>query len=123
MSRSYKHTPIIQDQNNKHFGKKYANKVVRQHNKKEIYKAIQSDFEINDFINSGKSYKQLYETYNVCDFKFYKTKENAVCQYESYLKTVCNGGAWSHYVKSILEKYLTLEDYLLLSWAKDYYRK
>lgn len=123
MSRSYKHTPIVQDQSGRHFGKKYANKVVRQHNKKEIYKAIQSDFEINNFVNSGKSYKQLYETYNVCDFKFYQTKENAAYQYESYLKTVCNGGAWLHYVKSILEEYLTLEDYLLLSWAKDYYRK
>jgi hypothetical protein len=57
MSRSFKKTPMIKLDNSS-FGKKQANKRVRKFD-----------------IANGSSYKKLYESYDICDYKcnFYRT--------------------------------------------------
>jgi hypothetical protein len=52
MARSYKHSPVAKLENDKFF-KKWANRVVRR--RKEV--------------PSGKAYKKLFDSYNICDFK------------------------------------------------------
>lgn len=51
MSRSYKKVPIIKDRNP--YCKKCANKKVRK-----------------EEIDDGSNYKKVYESYNICDYKF-----------------------------------------------------
>jgi hypothetical protein len=53
MSRSFKHVPIIKDATCKKYGKRFANKKVRHSN-----------------IDSGSSYKKVYESYNICDYSY-----------------------------------------------------
>lgn len=65
MSRSYKKTPIYQDQPFKKFGKKYANKAVRLYLK-------------DNELASGKSYRKVYETWEIRDYKSY-------CPFDDYM--------------------------------------
>lgn len=53
MSRSYKKTPIVKDGHSGKFGKKVANRKVRH------YKGT---------IASGKSYRKIYESWDIHDF-------------------------------------------------------
>jgi hypothetical protein len=53
MSRSFKHNPIIKDDTRKKFGKKFANKKVRKID-----------------LDSGNSYKKVYQSYDICDYSF-----------------------------------------------------
>ena len=55
ISRSYKKTPYCGDKKSKDF-KRYANRVVRQHLKNS-----------HDKLNY-KSYRKVYESWNICDF-------------------------------------------------------
>ena len=54
MSRSYKKFPFCKCENSCKSGKKFANKKVRRH-KKEI--------------SNGRSYKKLYESWDICDYR------------------------------------------------------
>ena len=56
MSRSYK-KPWICDRNP--YSKNQANRKVRRYKRK---------------IKDGKSYRKLYNSYNICDYKFYWDK-------------------------------------------------
>ena len=69
MSRSYKKNPFTTDQRNKRIGKRFANKRVR---KSAFEDALQ-----------GKSadYKKLYEQYDICDYRWRWSKEDAIKDY------------------------------------------
>lgn len=83
MSRSYKKSPVIKDMDSGRFGKRLANKKVRRFK--------------ND-IKSGKSYKKIFETYNIHDFvsrysyKDYLKKHKPEDEKEVYEK-------WAKYYK------------------------
>lgn len=68
MSRSYKHTiGIVKDPANK-ASKRFANKAVRR------YKG--------DLPSHGKAYKKLYQSYDISDFWWIWTKEDAIKEWE-----------------------------------------
>lgn len=64
MSRSYKKYPIVTDNGCSKELKKYANRVVRQKMK-----------DVNFGIANGKSYRKLFESYDICDYVFYLSFE------------------------------------------------
>lgn len=65
MSRSYKKPYIKDNGRSKKEAKRFANKVVRKY---------------KDIIPNGKSYRKLYCSYNICDYK-YKTYADKAYRY------------------------------------------
>lgn len=62
MSRSFKKSLVAKERNDK-YNKRCANKKVRRY---------------NDYIPNGKSYKKIYESYDICDFAFIAISEDEV---------------------------------------------
>lgn len=105
MSRSYKKHPWITDHHVKTSSemKKFANKKVR-HTKD---------------LPNGKAFKKVFESYNLCDFKFFQTKEEAIAEYEETLSDVKLD---EDYREEFLKEYPTLKAWLW-GWKKDYLKK
>ena len=104
MSRSYKKHPWVTDHHVKSSSesKKFANKKVR-HTK--------------DLPNGG-AFKKVFCSYDICDYKFFQTKEEAIAEYEEILNHPDD-----EYNKIILQKYPTLQSWLYWNWKKYYLRK
>ena len=94
MSRSYKKHPRVKDPANK-FMKKYANKKVRR----------------TPDIPNGKAYKKVFESYDISDWCWIWTKEEAIQNW-----TNARPDSW------VREHYETLEKYLIY-WEKCVKRK
>lgn len=94
MSRSYKKHPRVKDPANK-FMKRYANKKVRH----------------TLDIPNGKAYKKVFESYDISDWCWIWTKEEAIQNWEN-----AKPNSW------IREHYETLEKYLIY-WEKCVKRK
>ncbi|OCT16865.1 hypothetical protein A8709_00685 [Paenibacillus pectinilyticus] len=69
MSRSYKKSPVCTDHTSPRtkWAKRQAAKAVRRH---------------DGFIENGRSYRKLFCSWNICDYRFYQTKEKAVFEWE-----------------------------------------
>lgn len=98
MSRSYKKHPRVKDSANK-FMKKYANKKVR-HAKD---------------IPSGKAYKKVFESWDISDWNWIWTKEEAI---KEWYKAQTDPKEYNW----IREHFETLEKYLIY-WEKCVKRK
>ena len=74
MSRSYKKNPFYKDQCSRKFGKKLANRRVRAY--------------LKDFNNviKYKSYRKVYDSWDINDYISYETKRDVIRRYKSYLK-------------------------------------
>lgn len=96
MSRSYKKTPIVKDRNKGQ--KALANRTVRR-------KLKDSDYGMAN----GKSYKKEYESWNISDYYFMMTEEEAKQEWEESSKKY----------KWFREEYPTLESYMKW-WKKTY---
>ena len=94
MSRSYKKFPVCKQQANKD-SKRFANKAVRR---------------TKDIPNGG-SYKKCFESYNICDWCYIWTKQDAIDDWNESLY---------HYYRS--KRFKTLEQYLAY-WEKCTKRK
>lgn len=94
MSRSYKKHPFVKDPANK-FMKRYANKKVRR----------------TPNIPNGKAYKKVFESWEISDWNWIWTKNEAIHDWES-----AEPNSW------IREHYETLEKYLIY-WEKCVKRK
>lgn len=95
MSRSVRRTPIRKDHDSGKWGKRQANKKVRQE---------------KDFAKNGKSYKKVYNTWDVHDFVSRYTQEDAIRDwYEE--EQIKGSSPWRH------KKYGTLEKWLI-AWRK-----
>lgn len=94
MSRSYKKHPRVKDSANK-FMKKYANKKVRR----------------TKDIPSGKAYKKVFESWDISDWNWIWTKEEAEKAWLS-----ADEDSW------IRKHFETLEKYLIY-WEKCVKRK
>ena len=94
MSRSYKKHDIVKDPANKAM-KRYANKKVR-HTKN---------------IPNGKAYKKFFESWDICDYRWIWTREDAIRNFEQ-----APANSW---IKNHFE---TLEKYLIY-WEKCVKRK
>jgi len=97
MSRSYRHTTIIKDKNNKSM-KKYANKKVRH----------------TDDIPNGKAYKKCFESYDISDYRWIWTKEQAIDEWRQAEAGI--GYTW------LLKHFKNLEEYLAY-WRRCVKRK
>ena len=95
MSRSYKKYPIVKDSCDKAM-KRFANKKVRH---------------IEELPKKGNAYKKCFESYDICDWKWEWTREEAINEYESADE--------NSYIR---KRYETLEKYLLY-WEKCTKRK
>lgn len=94
MSRSYKKHSIVKDPARKYM-KRFANKKVRR----------------TKDIPSGKAYRKVFETWNISDFRWIWTKEDATYDY-----LTAEPNSW------IRKHYETLEEYLKY-WEKCVKRK
>lgn len=97
MSRSYKKNPVVKDKPTKGI-KRIANKKVRRFNKT---------------ISNGKSYKKIFESYDISDFSFTSTYSQYIKDAQSKERAVLNGG---------LDEYL-LRDKNYKDWYKTYKMK
>ena len=70
MSRSYKKNPYLTDNSTSKFGKKLANKRVRMKLKNKLLQ--------------NSDYKKLTESYEICDFKFFSTRQDALNWYYAH---------------------------------------
>lgn len=101
MSRSYKKTPITKDGHSGKFGKKVANRKVRQ------YKGDLAD---------GKSYRKIYESWDIHDMIIRYPLSQLRIEQESEEKAIENNGV-PEYRKN--RRYYMTEH----RWAKHYKRK
>lgn len=73
MSRSYKKTPIITDNNKNHRysrrTKAIANRIVRRKLKDELIQTLKND-KTPATITNKKAFRKYFQTYKICDFKF-----------------------------------------------------
>lgn len=101
MSRSRKKSTYVTDNHGhnirRKFMKKYSNKSLRNRLKN------------NDEVLQGMSYKKHFESYDICDYRWYWTESQAI---NDYIDRV-NGDTTGWFVR----RYPTLR-----SWLK-YYRK
>ena len=97
MSRSYRHTDMVKQQNSKGM-KRFANKRVRH------------DLDIP----SGKAYKKKFCSYDICDYKWIWTKADAIREWE--LAVAGLDYTW------LLKNFHSLQEYLAY-WEKCVRRK
>ena len=101
MSRSYKkHGEMVKQQNTRG-QKKFANRRVRRH--------------MDALPPKGKSYKKLFSSWEICDYKWIWTKEDAIREWNEAHSTP------SEYKYSCASR-MTLEEYLAY-WEKCTKRK
>lgn len=102
MSRSYKKYPLVKCEISCKFGKRMANKKVR-------------NLPINKKIPNGGYYKKLYESANVCDYSCVEFKEWVIEKWNSNQKDNLYGVRnFTHcYDEETLKEALTL-------WKKSY---
>ena len=103
MSRSYKKHPYITDHTARStkIKKRFANKTIRQ----------DKDFDIN-----GSAYKKRYCSYDICDYRQFWTKEEAIEDWYAEESDGYDHYAWRH------EEFKTLENWLSY-WEKCVKRK
>lgn len=99
MSRSYKKHPRVKDSASKNM-KRFANKKVRRRSK--------------ELPKKGKSYKKVFQSYDISDWNWFWTREQAIKDWESAQDA--SGYSW------IKENFDTLEKYLIY-WEKCVKRK
>ena len=101
MSRSYKKFPVVKDHSKGQ--KQLANKKLRRNKNKYI------------LMQRGE-YKKHYEQWNICDWNWYWSKQDAIDSWYEEESPYYTGVAWRH------KNYKTLENWLSY-WAKISYRK
>jgi len=104
MSRSYKHNPWVTDNHDRNlrrqFMKRYSNKSIRNKLKN------------SDELVQGTDYKKHFNSYRICDYRWYWSKDMAIKYYNERIEDGRKYG-FTRFEK----KYPTLE-----SWLK-YYKK
>ena len=100
MSRSYKKNPIHKDSNK--WAKKYANKVVRR----------------TKTIHSGKSYRKIFNSWDICDWSSRQTLNDLYRYMEERTSANLNGDKYSFNYSSEVQKTEEIQ-----RWHKFYLRK
>ena len=109
MSRSYKHSVGWVKQQNTKGMKQVANKYVRRH--------------VMELPNKGKAYKKLFQTWDICDWRWIWTREDAIAEwYERTAEAEQGIDSHKHHISWFVKEYPTLEEYLKY-WEKCVKRK
>lgn len=103
MSRSVKKNPYVTDHHVKSskISKRFANKTIRQ----------DKDFDI-----SGSAYKKRTESWEICDWRYIWTKQDAIDSWYEEESDSYKGRTWRH------ERFKTLDKWLQY-WKKCVVRK
>lgn len=103
MSRSWKKSHFVVDHKVKTTKekKKFANKRIRQD---------------KNFDTNGAAYKKRFESWDICDYRYIWTKEEAIKSWYEEESPHYTGYAWRHKRFGTLEKWLSY-------WAKCVARK
>lgn len=102
MSRSYKKFPMVKCERSCKFGKKQANKKIRNLRKSGVE------------IPNGRSYKKLFESCEICDYSFTEFESWAREKWYQEEAEIINN------IRPYAKKYhTTLEEYLA-DWKKYY---
>lgn len=113
MSRSYKKNPVSKDcsmgrrKSGKTSMKAIANRKIRRKPIEELP------------MREKGAYRKACESWDISDWSFRQTKEEAIKQYEKYQKEAEGG---PRYAIKMITEFPTLEDYLI-DWYKIYKRK
>lgn len=116
MGKSYKKTPIIKDNGkSKKKEKRIANHTVRSKLKNNI------DFELAD----GKSYKKVFDTWDIADYKSRWTEREARVYYYKHCSPEFYSWQRDPYQSAarFKELYPTVEIFLQKCWAPYHKRK
>ena len=105
MSRSYKKFPLAKQGKSNKVGKKFANRRVRRQIKRGID------------IPSGRSYKKVYESWDICDYRWTKSKADTIQDWEEDQKQIANG------VNTWKANYPQTKEEAIIEWYKFYKRK
>lgn len=94
MSRSRKKSHFVVDHTARTTKKqkRLANKTVRR----------KKDFDV-----SGSVYKKIYPSWNICDYRYPWTKEEAIQEWYNEESPYYKGRAWRHSEFASLEKWLS----------------
>ncbi len=108
MSRSYKHFTVCKDKDESKYSKIRANRKVRR----------------SSLLFAGKSnrYRRLFESWDICDYRFVKTKVDTISEYEQDIKAYVNGQRTGK-VSYLWKKRNNTLRKRLNNWEKYYYRK
>lgn len=102
MSRSYKKFPMVKCERSCKYGKKRANKKIRNLRKSGVE------------IPSGRSYKKLFESCEICDYSFTEFEHWAEEQWYKEEADIING------VRPRLRRYHTSLEEHMADWKKYY---
>lgn len=128
MSRSYKKFPACSDKGRHGSHKEnrtIANRKVRRRmNQLAAQSYFYDDEDMEDIFiattpRSKNIHKKMYESYDICDYKFICTRLAMRKKWESDKKTAINGGLYGAWLKENNESFKEREKW----WAKYYYRK
>ena len=107
MSRSYKKNPYVTDHSSStKMKKRLANRTVRQRLKND------------EDMPARPQHKKMTETWNICDYRWRMTREEAIQWYNEQLEWQKSKGSLTYFLK----RYPTLESWLK-HWEKCYRRK
>ena len=98
MSRSYKKNPVVTDNKGSKYGKRQANQRFRR------------QINLDDDMPARPRHKKYTESWDICDYKWRMTKQEAIIWYETQA---------SYYIK---KHYPTLDKWLNY-WEKCHRRK
>lgn len=101
MSRSYKHSPYVVDN--------HSHNIRRKFMKRYVNKSLRNKLNNSDELIQGSEYKKHFDSWNICDYRWYWSENDAVNDY--YDRIDDDRDRW------FMKHYPTLE-----SWIK-YYRK
>lgn len=132
MSRSYKKHPYVTDGSK---GRRGRGKPMKFYAQKKVRSC--EDLPTRE----RGAYKKVFETYDICDYKWSQTRSEAIHRWEQeeldypldrYYKVYSRkddgtwGTEWHHVHKEVgplHEQYGTLERFLSIGWKKIYLRK
>lgn len=122
MSRSYKKIPICQDKTGNH---RQSNKEAKAKANRRFRRKMKSDL---DFTLDNSDYKKFTESYDISDYTFYVSLQDARAQYEHECDP--NTYCWiddpkrrEECAREFKKEYPTFEEYRDKWWAKYYKRK
>lgn len=110
MARSYKKTPVVKDRRragSARYWKNQANRRIRRLSKQ------------GKFDHRGTAYKKEYEQWEIHDYQFYWSKQDALNRYRN--------SVWYDHTNQCFRKtydeYHTEEQFVKKCWEKEYRRK
>ena len=96
MSRSYKKSSYVTDNTKK------GRKSGRSYMKRYVNRSLRNKLKSNDELLKGSFHKKYFNSYDICDYKYYWSKSDAIRDYYNF---------YSSY-EYFRKRYPTLEDYL-----------